>query len=131
MNVEIGTEAAQFPEKEYIYGIFLAVQFKAVLRRSPAVGATHTISEYRSGYASSQLRSQLQNMRRAKSLAFTYFTLTFNVLCISLNQVVLRTMYSPGAAEKADSKWQMQFDCGGHKEIASRKYLSRDTVPLN
>jgi hypothetical protein len=26
MNVEIGTEAAQFPEKEYIHGIFVAVQ---------------------------------------------------------------------------------------------------------
>jgi hypothetical protein len=26
VNVEIGTEAAQFPEKEYINGIFLAVQ---------------------------------------------------------------------------------------------------------
>ena len=25
MNVEIGTEVAQFPEKEYINGIFLAV----------------------------------------------------------------------------------------------------------
>ncbi len=25
MNVEIGTEAAQFPEKEYMNGIFLAV----------------------------------------------------------------------------------------------------------
>jgi hypothetical protein len=25
MTVEIWTEAAQFPEKEYIYGIFLAV----------------------------------------------------------------------------------------------------------
>ncbi len=25
MNVEIGTEAAQFPEKEYINGIFFAV----------------------------------------------------------------------------------------------------------
>jgi hypothetical protein len=26
MNVEIGTEAAQFPEKEYINGIFFAVE---------------------------------------------------------------------------------------------------------
>jgi hypothetical protein len=25
MNVEIGTEATQFPEKEYINGIFVAV----------------------------------------------------------------------------------------------------------
>jgi hypothetical protein len=29
MNVEIGTEAAQFPEKEYINGIFVAVQYAA------------------------------------------------------------------------------------------------------
>ncbi len=29
MNVEIGTEAAQFPEKEYINVIFLAVQYIA------------------------------------------------------------------------------------------------------
>jgi hypothetical protein len=27
MNVEIGAEAALFPEKEYIYGIFVAVWF--------------------------------------------------------------------------------------------------------
>ncbi len=26
MNVEIGTEASQFPEKDYINGIFVAVQ---------------------------------------------------------------------------------------------------------
>jgi hypothetical protein len=26
MNVEIGTEAAQFPEEEYINGIFVAVE---------------------------------------------------------------------------------------------------------
>ncbi len=31
MNVEIGTEAAQFPEKEYINGIFFAVQPKHYL----------------------------------------------------------------------------------------------------
>jgi hypothetical protein len=30
MNVEIGTEAAQFPEKEYINGIFIAVCIGAV-----------------------------------------------------------------------------------------------------
>jgi hypothetical protein len=30
MNVEIGTEAAQFPEKEYINGIFLAVNFQSI-----------------------------------------------------------------------------------------------------
>ncbi len=34
MNVEIGTEAAQFPEKEYIIGIFLAVQSISPLERS-------------------------------------------------------------------------------------------------
>jgi hypothetical protein len=29
MNVEIGTQAAQFPEKEYINGIFVAVRYSA------------------------------------------------------------------------------------------------------
>ncbi len=28
MNVEIGTETAQFPEKEYINGIFVEVQLE-------------------------------------------------------------------------------------------------------
>jgi hypothetical protein len=31
MNVEIGTEAEQFPEKEYINGIFFTVQAAFVL----------------------------------------------------------------------------------------------------
>jgi hypothetical protein len=31
MNVEIGIEAAQFPGKEYIKGIFVAVQMSATL----------------------------------------------------------------------------------------------------
>ncbi len=31
MNVEIGAEAALFPEKEYIYGIAVAVWLKAEL----------------------------------------------------------------------------------------------------
>jgi hypothetical protein len=30
MNVEIGTETAQFPEKEYKNGIFVAAQFLVV-----------------------------------------------------------------------------------------------------
>jgi hypothetical protein len=28
VNMEIGTEAAQFPEKEYINGIFVAVHYE-------------------------------------------------------------------------------------------------------
>jgi hypothetical protein len=31
MNVEIGAEAAQFPEKEYINGIAVAVQFSPMI----------------------------------------------------------------------------------------------------
>jgi hypothetical protein len=37
MNVEIGTEAAQFPEKEYMHGIFVAVCSKC-LREDPSSG---------------------------------------------------------------------------------------------
>jgi hypothetical protein len=37
MNVEIGTEAAQFSEKEYINGIFVAV-YGALRRISPFTG---------------------------------------------------------------------------------------------
>jgi hypothetical protein len=40
MNVEIGTEAAQFPEKEYTNGIFLAVwvQIEHMLKLKYALG---------------------------------------------------------------------------------------------
>jgi hypothetical protein len=31
MNVEVGTEAAQFPEKEYLNGIFVAARIAVVL----------------------------------------------------------------------------------------------------
>ncbi len=39
MNVEIGTEAAQFPEKEYISGIFLAVCAVIVPQQKPVTEA--------------------------------------------------------------------------------------------
>jgi hypothetical protein len=35
VNVEIRTEAAQFPEKEYINGIFVAVYFSQASMPSP------------------------------------------------------------------------------------------------
>jgi hypothetical protein len=40
MNREIGTEAAQFPEKNYIYGIFLAVRVK-LMSQKRQVRAAH------------------------------------------------------------------------------------------
>jgi hypothetical protein len=36
MNVEIRTEATQFPEKEYVIGIFVAVQREYRLRERTA-----------------------------------------------------------------------------------------------
>ncbi len=33
MNVEIGIEAAQFPEMEYVNGIFVAVWYRISLRK--------------------------------------------------------------------------------------------------
>ncbi len=44
MNVEIGTEAAQFPEKEYINGISLAVRTVCSLTCSSIIGSQGTLS---------------------------------------------------------------------------------------
>ncbi len=41
MNVEIGTEAAQFPEKEYINGIFFTVQVVFALSIKKGAGFLH------------------------------------------------------------------------------------------
>ena len=40
MNVEIGTEATQFPEMEYINGIFAALHFHELLSLSPTEAYT-------------------------------------------------------------------------------------------
>jgi hypothetical protein len=47
MKVEIGTEAAQFPEKEYISGIFLAVQEKFRKNKIRTRRAFTTVFSYR------------------------------------------------------------------------------------
>jgi hypothetical protein len=44
MNVEIGTEAAQFPEKEYINGIFIAVYSSLSSKTSGKEGEFRCIS---------------------------------------------------------------------------------------
>jgi hypothetical protein len=40
MNVETGAEAALFPEKEYVSGIFVAVQARAQLSHAEAQNAS-------------------------------------------------------------------------------------------
>jgi hypothetical protein len=41
MNVEIGTKAAQFPEKEYINGIFVAVHTLYIGMTAGSLGLEH------------------------------------------------------------------------------------------
>ncbi len=45
MHVEIGTEDAQFPEKEYINGIFFAVRPIASLQLTPKLCLPHRENE--------------------------------------------------------------------------------------
>jgi hypothetical protein len=47
MNVDIGTEATQFPEKEYINGIFLAV---CISRLREKIQATKPLKNKRTWY---------------------------------------------------------------------------------
>jgi hypothetical protein len=47
MNVEIGTEAAQFPEKEYINGLFVAVQGLWPLCTVILYSILQSVSKYR------------------------------------------------------------------------------------
>ncbi len=50
MNVEIGAEAALFPKKEYIYGIFVAVCDMGLLPRERGgriAGGGSTLTNYR------------------------------------------------------------------------------------
>jgi hypothetical protein len=44
MNVEIGAEAAQFPEKEYINGIAVAVWVLIRYKKFPIVSNTHPVN---------------------------------------------------------------------------------------
>jgi hypothetical protein len=50
MNVEIGAEAAQFPEKEYINGIAVAVQSGSVISRPILPGVTLPLRVEYGGY---------------------------------------------------------------------------------
>jgi hypothetical protein len=61
MDVEIGTEAAQFPEKEYIYGIFLAVCPLQTILLSDLVGCGSLMK-----IVMSVLRTFFTHLKRAK-----------------------------------------------------------------
>jgi hypothetical protein len=46
MNVEIGAEAALFPEKEYISGIFVAVYLADLLITRSQIKTQHITGDY-------------------------------------------------------------------------------------
>ncbi len=47
MNVEIGTEAAQFPERDYINGIFVAVRTDWYTEQTVLLGAAKQSFSYK------------------------------------------------------------------------------------
>ena len=66
MNVETGTEAAQFPEKEYINGIFVAVP-KEKLRLTPAEGRIVIITMVTSSHTHLSSSQSTERIRETDS----------------------------------------------------------------
>ncbi len=62
MNVEIGTEAALFPEKEYITGIFLAVWTVTVTIKLPMIIPVNSPVQGRSSPGESTGRSMCMKL---------------------------------------------------------------------
>jgi hypothetical protein len=67
MTVEIGTEASQFPEKEYINGIFVALHASRMIRqrvfhRIHTLIATARIFPYRTGLTLSPMHVFVLNV---------------------------------------------------------------------
>jgi hypothetical protein len=59
MNVEIGTEAAQFPEKEYINGIFVAVRYSSTVTLAQFSSRYHQLIHIQSHYDTAILRGSV------------------------------------------------------------------------
>ncbi len=60
INVEIGTEVAQFPEKEHITGIFIAVRIQtSILQHSGTPWATDKAMKHLGLYCSLQSHNHL------------------------------------------------------------------------
>jgi hypothetical protein len=74
MNVEIGTEAAQFPEKEYINGILVAVHTPPMLSmsRNIEVQTTHIESKHISNIAHHCIVTNYWNYNKSFSKRIGY-----------------------------------------------------------
>jgi hypothetical protein len=69
MNVEIGTEAAQFPEKKYINGIFFAVRGNQEEAPHPSAAAVRPVIRTHANKLESTLYDNRLNVAQEHSLA--------------------------------------------------------------
>jgi hypothetical protein len=116
MNVEIGTEAALFPEKEYINGIAVAVH---IFRQ----GGQHVVQLCR--FSSTMLRSRKRlSMKSAKKAA----VMSLGGMKPSSSKGVFLMLYFRNTDNNTLLRKKINFFTGSDDDIQKRIYLGINTI---
>ncbi len=89
LNVEIGAEAALFPEKEYINGIAVAVQYSISYSSISAVDNQRTVAEFIDHWLGDKVNSGIGLSYRPSSHDFIFYPLALSPSQGSMNSATV------------------------------------------